>query len=174
MNRKKGIISLCIIVLVMMVVGWFLSYKGLPAPPPELKDGVLHEIRKTAPYMESHIEWFDENGGKREVFTHRYFGKYGTCAVILVYNGHLGTDLSGNPLKPRFAIGGLSRRVEVPVECKVWLYNYDKDCKTNEGRYATRFETLRGVKDSELNWLTDEQLEQLTSDVEAWVAAGNY
>ena len=127
-----------------------------------------------APNMESYIEWFDENGGKRETFTHRYFGKYSTCAVVLVYNDHPGTDPFGNPLKPPFAIGGLSRRVEVPVECEVWLYNYDKDCKTYEGKYATRFETLSGIMDSELNWLTNKQIEQLTSDLEAWVAAGNY
>ena len=93
---------------------------------------------------------------------------------MLVYNDQPGADPFGNPLKPPFTVVGLSRRVEVPVECEVWLYNYDEDCKTYEGKYATRFETLRGVKNSELNWLTDTQLEKLTRDIEAWVAKGNY
>ena len=170
MEKKKGIIYLCIIVRVMMVVGSYLSRGYDPTMLSKAtKAQISYEYKRLSGRQQ--IVWFDENGGEREVLVHRYFGTYGDCVVMLVY---LGWDIIGNPMGLPRAIGGLSYPVKVPTVCDVYLYNKNPNCKTIDIPLNIRYLPLEMMKREELNWLTDAQLEQLTSDVEAWVAKGNY
>ncbi len=173
MNRKKGIISLCIIVLVMMVVGSYLSRGYLPPAPDNLKREMLQELKRLCPNVtvEPYV-WFDENGGKRDPGVCRYFGTYGDCAVILSYRDN--SDYFGNPEDPPWPLLGLTRYVELPVKCAISLFNYNADCKMPDSSVASRYCDLVYVKTAELEWLTDAQLEKLSKDLETWVAAGNY
>ena len=172
MERKKGITCLCIIVLVMMVVGYFLSRNYTPYLSPQMKAEIEQEYRKNNGDYYPFI-WYDENRGKREDHVYRYFGKYGDCFVILAYGNN--QDMSMKPLKLPWPLGGLSRAVLVPIECDILLYNANPNCKTYDTKYLkARLANLRDVKGSEMNWITDAQLEQLTDDLEAWVAKGNY
>ena len=177
MNRKKGIISLCIIVLVVMAVGYFLSRNYTPYLSPQMK-AKIQEAHITNMGGEEYypdgflnLVWFDENGGKRDVGVLRYFGTYGDCIVLLEYGN--GRSASGQPIKLPTALRGLPRRVEIPVDFKIMLYNMNPNYTSWEYLLAP-YTPLYDVQDHKGEWLTDEQLEQLTCDLEAWVAKGNY
>ncbi len=180
MDRKKGIISLCVIVLVMMVVGYFLSRddaqpQGVQMNTPlsaKMKEEILQEYKRVLGdfYEEYPLVWLDENGGKREPGVTRYFGTYGECFVTITYDVNL--DSHGSSRDGPWPVPGLPRRVDYPVNCYISLYNRNPNCKL--GPYHGRFESLTIVIRNDLNWLTDAQLEQLTDDLEAWLAAGNY
>ncbi len=173
MNRKKGIISLCIIVLVMMVVGSFLSRGYLPPAPESLKREIQQERERLCPDVTVEpFVWLDENGGKRDPGVMRYVGTYGDCSVILAYEDP--HDFLGWPEDPPFALSGLTRWIKLPVKCKIYLFNHNPDYEAHNSAEPRRFLDLPYVSYIGLGWLTDEQLEQLTCDLEAWVAAGNY
>ncbi len=171
MDRKKGIAYMCIIVLVMMAVGSYLS-RGYD--PTKLSEATKAQISREYKRLSGRqqLVWFDENGGMRETHVHRYFGTYGNCVVMLVYQHN--RDSLGNRIELPCAIGGLSYQVKVPTVCDVYLYNKNPNCRTEEILLNTRYMPLEMMKNAKLNWLTDAQIEQITREVEAWVAAGNY
>ncbi len=175
MDRKKGIAYMCIIVLVMMVVGSYLSRGYLPPAPESLKREIQQERERLCPDVTvDPFVWFDENGGKREPGVMRYVGIYGDCSVILAYEDP--HDLLGWPEDPPFELIGLNRWIETPVKCALYLFNHNPDCKLpgEGGTLATRLCSLEYAKMKKLEWLTDAQLEQLNCDLEVWFAAGNY
>ena len=185
MNRKKGIICLCIIVFVMMVAGYFLSHNYTPYLSPQLKAKIQEahitnmggeEYYKRFPDGGLDIVWFDENGGKRDYRVVRHFGTYGDCIVLIEYDD--ARSATGRPIDPPYVVDGLTRRVESPSDFKIMLYNMNPDymnpdCTDWEYLLAP-YTSLTDVQQHKGEWLTDEQLEQLTCDFEAWLAAGNY
>ena len=169
MERKKGIIYLCIIVFAMMVVGFPLSAQGDFTPLTDAKKAdFAEEYHRLMGNYE--LVWFDENGGKRDHLVHRYFGTYGDCYVLLRY---MKTNMLLEAVDGPYPLLGLTRLVVYPMGCEIYLYNTNRNCKKVEIIHA-RYYSLYYVQKRGLDWLTDAQLEQLTDDLEAWVAAGNY
>ncbi len=122
-------------------------------------------------YRKMPLVWFDENGGKRDNRVFRFFGTYGDCIVLLRY-GDNQTGLM-TPVKLPCPLYGLSRDVYYPMECDIYLYH----TKPNYPKHDMLGAPLASLYDLEyhkLKWLTDTQLEQLTNDLECWVAEGNY
>lgn len=123
--------------------------------------------------------WYDENGGQRDNNVFRNFGTYGDCLVLLRYYNH--SDGFGWPIDPPYMLRFLSRPVEYPVQCDIWLYNTNRNYprKSNNPKYAddtlaSPLSPLKELAFYEITWLTDEELEQLTTDLENWLAEGNY
>ena len=175
MERKKGIIYLCLIVFAMMVAGSYLSRGYLPPAPESLKREMLQEMERLCPdvIIEEDV-WVEENRGIREPGVNQYFGTYGDCSVILYYQAPI--DVYGWPEDPPFTVSGLTRGVKMSLKCQINLFNHNPDCRLSgeDGAFATRLCSLVTANTEKLGWLTDEQLEQLTCDFDAWLAAGNY
>jgi hypothetical protein len=116
------------------------------------------------------LVWFDESGNRRDDGVSRYFGTYGDCIVLIKYKG----------VEQPITIYHLSRLVEYPVSCEIWLVNKDPNAplKSNNPEYPydlfSPFCSLYGLATVDIQWLTDEELEQLTTDLENWLAEGNY
>ena len=133
------------------------------------------------------IAWWDENGYDRIPTVFRYFATYGDCIVLLRY-AQTPSDFLGNPIDPPYMLDYLTRPVECPtavgptgkVIFQIWLYNTNptcpKDSNNPEYPYNLRapLATMQDLHNMGLTWLTDEELEQLTTDLENWLAAGNY
>lgn len=131
--------------------------------------------------------WWDKNGYDRIPTLFRYFDTYGDCIVLLRYT-NVPIDGLGRPLDPPYILDYLTRPVECPVSvsslghkviCKIWLYNTDPNCPKTSSNADYRdldapLATMEGLHNRGLTWLTDEELEQLTTDLENWLAEGNY
>ena len=181
MERKKGIIYLCIIVLVMMVVGYFLScdytYPTIsPSSLARIKAEVVREFIKLAgseeAYAKHPVVWFDENGGKRDRWVYRYFGIYGDCIILLVYTSKPDAYSIETPWYT-YKITGTCE-VMMPAGYAFHVVNRDPICKTIEFWPTVRICESIGDAVRDLNWLTERQAEQIARDLEAWFAAGNY
>lgn len=176
MERKKVILSLSILLIVMIAVGYFLTRDYMPPLSKGMKAKVLEAYITEMVGGEEHynhtnrLVWFDENGGKRDRYVFRYFGTYGDCIVILRYGS--GLTATGGPVKLPKTLP-LARPVQYPVDCSILLYNTNPDYPT-DGRLAAPITSLINVIEKKLPWLTDAQFEQLTDDLEAWIAKGNY
>ena len=138
-------------------------------------------------YQEYSIYWWDEIGYDRIPKAFRYFSTYGDCIVLLRYT-NVPIDGLGRPLDPPYILDYLTRPVECPVSvsslghkviCKIWLYNTDPNCPKTSSNADYRdldapLATMEDLHNRGLTWLTDEELEQLTTDLENWLAEGNY
>lgn len=138
-------------------------------------------------YQEYSIYWWDEIGYDRIPKAFRYFDTYGDCIVLLRYTG-TPSDLLGNPIDPPYILDYLTHPVEYPASVcsignrvigEIWLYNTDSNCPkaSNNADYRdldAPLATMEDLHNRGLTWLTDEELEQLTTDLENWLAEGNY
>lgn len=123
------------------------------------KDGIEKEITYDP------VIWYDENGGVEEDGVWRYFGTYGDCLVLFELGENFDAELDG-----------LTRPVYYPsdgciVGCRVVLFHTGEDYHMLYD-IPCRLQTLHQVCIEDANWLTDEQLEQLTDDLETWIAEG--
>ena len=173
MERKKGVVYLCLIVLLMMVAGSYLSRNYVPGPSAKIRAEVTLEYKKlTGENYESFpLVWFDENGGKRDAGVYRYFGTYGDCVVLLIY--HFPIEVSAETPRYPYRISS-TRTVMLPAGYEIMVFNRDPNCKTNEVYpFPIRISAIY-IAVIKLNWLTDNQAEQIGRDLEDWVAKGNY
>ncbi len=178
MDRKKVVILIAVVVLVIAVaVGWYLSAGKTPALSKSMKAKIqeahITNMGGEEYYPDGYLKlvWFDENGGKRDYHVVRYFGTYGDCIVLLEYGN--GKSATGQPIGLPTTLAGLTRPVKYPVDCDIILYNTNPNYTSWEYLLAP-YTSLYAVQNHKGAWLTDAQLEQLTCDLEAWVAAGNY
>ena len=175
MKTKRSIILILVMLMLLPLV--LAGCKGFWPLSRDMKEKV-EELYKIPRGMEDlpdevyyekgyNIRWFDECG-KRGPDVYRYFGTYGDCIVLLWYSGN----------KTPRKIYNLARVVEFPVECNIFLCNTNPDYPrvTYPGSevWLSPFEVLDSVVDAGVTWLTDEELEQLTTDLENWRAVGNY
>ena len=172
MERKKVILSLSILLIVMIAVGYFLTRDYLPPAPDNLKREMLQELKRLTPNVpDVSIVWFDENGGKRDPGVCRYFGTYGDCVVLLIY--HFPIEVSAETPRYPYRISS-TRTVMLPAGYEIMVFNRDPNCKTNEVYpFPIRISAIY-IAVIKLNWLTDNQAEQIGRDLEDWVAKGNY
>lgn len=124
-------------------------------------------------YESSPLVWYDENGGVEEAQVIRYFRTYGNCIVLLKMEDN--RDNLGKPIKSPVPLSGLSRTVFYPRECSIYLYNakdpFDFEYSPNVRKTDIKMISLIFLDEYGVdNWLTEEQLEQLTDDLEAWIA----
>ena len=175
MLKKWSTVLISAVLIVVLVCGSLLfhwiSAKGDFSPLTEEEKEAIEEAFQTE-FPGLWYEWFEENGGKRAPEgVYRYFGRYGDCIVMVRYGN--GLDAVGRPLNLPGKLFGLSRPVEYPVEADIYLYHTKPKRGDTVGLQAP-ISSLYGLEILELKWLKDAQLEQLTNDLEAWVAEGNY
>ena len=175
MLKKWSTVLISAVLIVVLVCGSLLfhwiSAKGDFSPLTEEEKEAIEEAHQTE-FPGLWYEWFEENGGKRAPEgVYRYFGRYGDCIVMVRYGN--GLDAVGRPLNLPGKLFGLSRPVEYPVEADIYLYHTKPKRGDTVGLQAP-ISSLYGLEILELKWLKDAQLEQLTNDLEAWVAEGNY
>ena len=181
MLKKWSTVLISAVLIVVLVCGSLLfhwiSAKGDFSPLTEEEKEAIEEAHQTeflGWWLDNdlyRLVWFEENGGKRNDGVYRYFGRYGDCIVMVRYGN--GLDAVGWPLNLPGKLFGLSRPVEYPVEADIYLYHTKPKRGDTVGLQAP-ISSLYGLEILELKWLTDAQLEQLTNDLEAWVAEGNY
>lgn len=125
--------------------------------------------------------WYDENGGVEEDGVWRYIGTYGDCYAFLKIGDNL-TDMPSLEhmyLDLPYLIPGLTSDVYYPIEADVVLYHTQKEftykAEYSDWEYTSRMELLTEInsRDNREEWITDEQLEQLTNDIEAIAKAHN-
>ena len=175
MLKKWSTVLISAVLIVVLVccslLFHWISAKGDFSPLTEEEKEAIEEAFQTE-FPGLWYEWFEENGGKRAPEgVYRYFGRYGDCIVMVRYGN--GLDAVGRPLNLPGKLFGLSRPVEYPVEADIYLYHTKPKRGDTVGLQAP-ISSLYGLEILELKWLKDAQLEQLTNDLEAWVAEGNY
>ena len=115
-------------------------------------------------YSQRPIIWYDENWYIEEENVWRYLGKYGDCYAFLRIDDNTQT-FTGLPLEPPFWIRGLAWDVYYHCEAYVYLYHTKKEFNRSNGTTTRMCRLGEGWVKKE-KWLTDEQLEQLTQDIE--------
>lgn len=183
MKTKRSIILIIVVLILipMMLAGCkgFLPLSGKRKA--EIEDAFMKVAHKE-------LCWWDENGYDRLPGTFRYFDSYGDCIVLLKYI-NTPCDSFGWPLDPPYALNYLTRPMECPVSVNsvgvevifdILLYNTNPNCpkESNNLNCPTNLNTplasLIDLHKRGLTWLTNEELEQLTTDLENWIAEGNY
>ncbi len=177
--KRNLILILVILMLLSMALAGCQSVQGDFTPlTAEQKANILEAYKiefcgnDENYYQGKPLIWFDENGGKRDPNVYRYFGSYGDCIVMLRYGD--GQNALFEPVTLPKKIP-LSRVVEYPVDVDIVLYNTNPQYP-NSGRYKkyAPISSMQGLELYDITWLTRGQLEQLTTDLENWLAVGNY
>ncbi len=183
MKTKRSIILfLVILMLLPMALAGCKGFLPLSAKrKAEIEDAFMKVAHKE-------LCWWDENGYDRIPTLFRYFDTYGDCIVLLRYTS-TPSDLLGNPIDPPYILDYLTRPVEYPASVcsignrvigEIWLFNTDPNCPntSNNADYPHDLDaplaTMQNLHNMGLTWLTNEELEQLTTDLENWIAEGNY
>ena len=182
MKTKRSLIL--ILVMLMLLPMALAGCKGF-LPLSAKRKAEIEEAYKIQ--YNGNANWWDENGYDRIPTLFRYFDTYGDCIVLLRYSS-TPSDLLGDPIDPPYILDYLTRPVEYPASVcsignrvigEIWLYNTDSNCPkaSNNADYRdldAPLATMEGLHNRGLTWLTDEELEQLTTDLENWLAEGNY
>lgn len=170
----KWILSIIALLLVGLLIWFIFFYHSVPRFSDEEKKKV-EEV-----YYDSWIgdspTWYDENGGIEEVGVWRYVGTYGDCYAFLKIGDNF-SDMTVYPpytMPNPFPLDGLSHEVYYHTEANVVLYHTKKDFTILVGdrEYSGRLKDIREIDNRE-EWITDEQLERLTRDIEAIAKAHN-
>ena len=170
----KWILSIIALLLVGLLIWFIFFYHSVPRFSDEEKKKV-EEV-----YYDSWIgdspTWYDENGGIEEVGVWRYVGTYGDCYAFLKIGDNF-SDMTVYPpytIPNPFPLDGLSHEVYYHTEANVVLYHTKKDFTILVGdrEYSGRLKDIREIDNRE-EWITDEQLERLTRDIEAIAKAHN-
>ena len=157
----KWILAVIAVLLAGLLIWFLIDYFSVPRLPPWEKERVLDELNIIGSWR-PHI-WYEENGYVEETGVMRYIGTYGDCyAFLVIGNGHGATmHIMPGP----FELRGLSRQVFYPIDADVMLYHTKRTFPRGDKMLrACYLEYLSPEKRQE--WLTDEQLEQLTQDIE--------
>lgn len=175
MKTKRSLILILVMLMLlpMALAGCKGSWPLSPIKKAQIKKAYKTEFCANDEnfYQRIPLVWFDENGGERDPYVFRYFGTYGDCIVMLRYGD--GQDATMQPVKLPITMSYLSRPVQYPVDCDVVLYNTNPFCPRDSSLHAPIC-SLHILKSKGLIWLTHGQLEQLTTDLENWLAEGNY
>ena len=182
MKKWLIIITAVILVLVIAVIGGmriqdYLAAQGDFTPlTSEQKEEILEAYRNYL-YFEDNVSmrWVEDNGGESLRNYFRYFGTYGDCIVMLKYGDNL--NAIGYPISLPCHIPNLAYFFDYPVECSVYLYNTNPNYPKASDPLYTNMPPITGLEELAwlgVEWLTEDQLLQLTKDLEHWVAEGNY
>ena len=180
----KWILAAIAILLAGLLIWFFFFYNSAPRLPKMEKEKIEtiyyeHWIVDSKFPEKSPLIWYDENGYVEEEGVWRYVGTYGDCYAFLLIGDNEADYLVSPPMHVQlpFPIPGLCGTVYYPSEAHVVLY-HTKNEFSYADVYGTNFEgtirmcQLRSINNRE-DWLTDEQLEQLTQDIEAISKAHN-
>ena len=179
MKKKSKIIigAILLLAVVFLVVYTLLADKSPANLTEEQKKAVENAyfeewIDSDERYLaENPIIWYDENGGVEEPGVWRYIGTYGKCQAFLrILENSNGIEMPPATFRIPFQVQGLSREVYYNEVVDVILYHTEKEFSYSEvlGMNYTgniRLWMLHDMDNRE-DWLTDDQLEQLTADVE--------
>ena len=177
---RKIIFSILVVLVAVVMIWCIVLYASTPRLSRREKEeieNIYYESWKqiSVPTVPS-LVWYDENGHIEEENVFRYIGTYGDCFAFLVIGDNMNAIFENVDIP--YSINGLSRTVYYPVEAEVALYHtkneftYDEiyNFEGVEGKYRLCY--LAGIKNRE-EWLTNEQLERLTQDVEKIAEAHN-
>ena len=177
----KWILSILALLLVGLLIWFIFFYRSTPHLSDQEKDKIEEVYNNTwflgSEYVKTRpIVWYDENGGIEEDGVWRYVGTYGDCYAFLKIGDNF-SDMTVYPpytMPNPFPLDGLSHEVYYHTEANVVLYHTKKDFTILVGdrEYSGRLKDLREIDNRE-EWITDEQLERLTRDVEKIAAAHN-
>ncbi len=186
---QKWMTIIALILVAVMTVCVVLYHSAYPQnhslPLTERQKSDIEEACKATflygtgdPFLERFsINWIEGYGGEYgKLQDFRYFGTYDDCVVLIWYyeNIHPGIGL---PMEPPFKVFGLSRSVEYPVTATIVLYNTSPNYPNSSDPalyLRAPFATLSDLEYCGITWLTNAQLERLTTDLENWLAEGNY
>lgn len=174
-KHRKPIFVILTLLLVSLLLWGIIYYNSVPRLSKTEKEKVKIEYYnrycagEMGKYLANPITWYDENGNKEENNVWRYVGTYGDCYAFLVI-GDNEDPLSADPFQLPYPLIGLSRNVYYPNEALVYLYHTKREFNSNEANWIIDGATIRMeliyMIDNREEWLTDEQLEQLTQDIE--------
>ena len=169
---KRGKIILVVLLclsVAFLVVYTVANYEDTSTLSVELKDEIKVAYHKRHyPYSELDKQdippliWYDENGQIEEYMVWRYVGTYGDCVALL----YIDNNQNGiyQPLEMPYLLDGLPRDVYYPNEAFVYLYN--TGVRNDSGQFG-RLADLIELKQDDLKWLSNAQMEQLARDIEA-------
>ena len=173
----KWILSIIALLLVGLLIWFIFFYHSTPHLSDQEKDKIEEVYNNTwflgPEYVKTRpIVWYDENGGIEEDGVWRYVGIYGDCYAFLKIGDNNG--IFTEPVVMPYPILGLTRQVHYPIEANIVLYHTKKDFTYMWGdrECSGRLVSLRSIENRE-EWITDEQLERLTRDIEAIAKAHN-
>ena len=175
-------IIVAIALLLIGLLAWFLiDYFSIPRLPPWEKEKVEQAYfiltgSDEEWYAQNPIIWYDENGYVEENKVWRYVGKYGDCYAFL----RIGDNKNAHweEVDIPCPVAGLDPPVYYPVQAFLYLYHTKRGFTYKEIRGCDGTENIYQLwlLDSMRNreeWITDEQLEQLTRDIEKLAKAHN-
>lgn len=162
----KWIFSVTIVLLAGLLIWLIFTYNPIPRLSKNEKANV--EKAFSDQKMESSegdtIIWYDENGYVEEEHVWRYIGTYGDCYAFL----RIGMEETSLP----DLLQELSRDVYYPNHADVMLYHTKRtftysevSCGTTSSQERCKLMCLDSIRNRD-EWITDEQLEQLTRDIE--------
>ena len=169
----KWILSATIVLLAALLIWLIFSYN----PIPRLSKNEKAKVEKA--FYDQNLEssegdtiiWYDENGYVEEEHVWRYIGTYGDCYAFL----RIGMEETSLP----DLLQELPRNVYYPKHAEVILYHTKRTFTYSEAyRGATTQDgtcevlSLDNIGNRD-EWITDEQLEQLTQDIEKLAKAHN-
>lgn len=171
---RKFIIVILVLLFVGLLLWGIFFYYSVPRLSKEEKKLVRAEYidrycgGKMETYLEYPLIWYDENWYIEEDGVWRYVGTYGDCYAFIRIGDNVDVDMLA-ALNP-YPMGGLARVVEYPNEAVVYLYHTKREFNSDEANWIVdgttiRMEMISGIMNLE-QWITDEQLEQLTLDIE--------
>lgn len=175
MRKSHKILFAALVLLLLCLLVWSIFfYYSVPRLSRSEKELVWAEYfdRYCQADMENYrvrpLIWYDENGHVERENVWRYVGMYGDCYAFLQIGDN--KDFEGLPEEGPYPLLGLSRNVFYPNEAWVMLYHTKKEFTSDEAPwivdgYTIRIEWINMTKKGE-KWITDEQLEQLTQDIE--------
>lgn len=172
----KLILTVVAILLSGLLIWLLIDYFSVPRLPFREKEKIEqvyfeeHMASSEKDYADRRIIWYDENGYVEEENVWRYVGTYGNSYAFLRIGSGIGATM--DPIESPILLRGLSRTVYYPCDADIMLYH-----TTRKFTYAEvlgsdysfdgtiRMYPLHEIRNRE-EWLTDEQLEQLTQDIE--------
>ena len=179
-KRRKLIFVILAFLLVGLLIWLVWFHNSVPRLSRKDKELVRTEYfnrycgGKMEAYREQPLIWYDENGHIEKEHVWRYVGTYGDCHAFLQIGDN---KWDGLPTQHPYPLLGLSRNVFYPNEALVHLYHTKREFNSDEAPWIVdgatiRIELIYVIKNRE-KWITDEQLEQLTQDIEKIAKAYN-
>ena len=185
MKYRKLILTVLVSLFVCLVFVGVYSYCSVPRLSAKAKAEVealyfqdwcmsSEEI-----YARQPLIWYDENWYREEVNVWRYIGTYGDCYAFLRMSKNIGGMFE--PIELPVEILGLSYAVYYPRNAYVFLYHTKREFPSDDvfytvvpdkNNYMVKMTALYSIQNRS-EWLTDEQLEQLTRDIEKIAAKYN-
>lgn len=162
----KWIFSVTIVLLAGLLIWLIFTYNPIPRLSENEKANVQKAFcdQKMVSSEGDTIIWYDENGYVEEEYVWRYIGTYGDCYAFL----RIGMEETSLP----DLLQELPRNVYYPNHADVMLYHTKRtftysevSCGAIPSKEKCKLMYLHSIENLE-EWITDEQLEQLTRDVE--------